>query len=70
MARERGKVAKFAVEKGWGFITRANGTDVFAHYSEIQEPGFRKLDVGETVEFEISEGPKGLHAVSIIRLGL
>lgn len=65
-----GVVKWFNSEKGYGFITPDDGSDdVFAHYSNIQSNGFRSLDEGEKVEFEITEGPKGLQASEIVRLG-
>ena len=57
--RVRGTVKWFNGEKGYGFITQENGPDLFVHYSEIQSSGFRSLNEGETVEFEITEGKKG-----------
>lgn len=64
-----GVVKWFNSEKGYGFITPDDGSDdVFAHYSNIQSNGFRSLDEGEKVEFEITTGPKGLQASEIIRL--
>ncbi|MFT0762080.1 cold-shock protein [Scrofimicrobium sp. R131] len=64
-----GVVKWFNSEKGYGFITPDDGSDdVFAHYSNIQSNGFRSLDEGEKVEFEITTGPKGLQASEIVRL--
>ncbi len=64
-----GVVKWFNSEKGYGFITPDDGSDdVFAHYSAIQSNGFRSLDEGDKVEFEITEGPKGLQASEIVRL--
>ena len=63
--RIRGVVKWFSAEKGYGFITPDNGPDVFVHYSAIQSNGYRKLEAGEQVEFEITEGPKGKQASSV-----
>ena len=67
--RTRGTVKWFNGEKGYGFITVENGPDVFVHYSEIQGGGFRTLNEGEQVEFEITDGRKGKQAsaVTVIR---
>ncbi len=65
-ARVRGTVKWFNGEKGYGFITQENGPDLFVHYSEIQSSGFRSLNEGETVEFEITEGKKGKQASSVV----
>jgi cold shock protein len=64
-----GKVKWFNDEKGWGFIKQENGPDVFVHYSQINGEGRRRLYEDETVEFEIKEGPKGLQAINVSRLG-
>lgn len=66
--RVKGTVKWFNGEKGFGFITPENGADVFAHYSEIQDTGFRSLNEGEKVEFVITEGKKGKQASAITRL--
>jgi CspA family cold shock protein len=65
MARSRGTVKWFNGEKGYGFITQENGPDLFVHYSEIQGSGFRSLNEGDKVEFEITEGKKGKQASSV-----
>lgn len=65
MARTQGTVKWFNGEKGFGFISRPDGDDLFVHYSEIQTAGFRTLNEGETVEFEITQGKKGLQASSV-----
>ncbi|WP_242167014.1 MULTISPECIES: cold-shock protein [unclassified Pseudomonas] len=58
-----GKVKWFNAEKGFGFITQdGDGPDVFVHYSAIETAGFKTLDEGVEVEFEVSQGPKGLQA--------
>jgi|AntRauTorckE6833_2_1112554.scaffolds.fasta_scaffold136161_2 CspA family cold shock protein len=66
--REVGTVKWFHNGKGYGFITREGGEDVFVHYSEIQTDGFRKLAEGQKVEFTIAEGDKGLQAKEVIEL--
>lgn len=63
--RIRGVVKWFSADKGYGFITPENGPDVFVHYSAIQSTGYRKLEAGERVEFEIIDGPKGKQASSV-----
>ena len=65
MARSQGTVKWFNAEKGFGFISREGGDDLFVHYSEIQGNGYKSLDEGATVEFEITEGRKGLQASSV-----
>ncbi len=65
MARSKGTVKWFNGDKGYGFITQENGPDLFVHYSEIQGSGFRSLNEGDKVEFEITEGKKGKQASSV-----
>jgi CspA family cold shock protein len=65
MARVQGTVKWFNGEKGYGFITPENGPDLFVHYSEIQSSGFRTLEEGAKVEFEITEGKKGKQASAV-----
>ena len=62
---EQGTVKWFNAEKGFGFISRDNGADVFVHYSEIQGNGFRSLEENQRVEFEINQGPKGPQAENV-----
>jgi CspA family cold shock protein len=57
----QGTVKWFNAEKGYGFISRADGPDVFVHYSEIDGYGFRSLEENQQVEFEVTQGPKGPH---------
>ncbi len=63
----QGKVKWFNAEKGYGFIEREDGPDVFVHYTAIQTEGFRTLNQGDTVEFDIVEGPKGLQAANVVK---
>lgn len=63
--RQQGTVKWFNAEKGFGFISREEGEDLFVHYSEIQGSGYRSLDEGAKVEFEITEGRKGLQASAV-----
>ena len=62
---EQGVVKWFNGTKGYGFITRDSGGDVFVHYSGIQMNGFKTLKEGQKVEFEIAQGPKGKQALNI-----
>jgi len=66
--KERGTVKWFNTTKGYGFIQREQGGDVFVHYSAIQSDGYRSLTQGDAVEFEVQEGPKGLQAANVVRL--
>jgi cold shock protein len=68
MARAAGTVKWFSQEKGFGFVTREDGTDVFVHHSGISGRGFKTLEQGERVEFDIIEEPKGLKAADLVRL--
>ncbi|MBU1701199.1 MAG: cold shock domain-containing protein [Candidatus Eisenbacteria bacterium] len=65
---ENGRVKWFNDAKGYGFIERESGPDVFVHYSEIGGDGFRTLEEGMKVQFEVKEGPKGLHATSVTKV--
>jgi CspA family cold shock protein len=69
MAIATGRVKWFNDAKGYGFIAREDGPDVFVHYSAIQGDGFRSLAEGQQVQFEITEGPKGLQATNVQKLG-
>jgi len=66
--RITGTVKWFNGSKGYGFIARDEGPDVFVHYSAIQGEGFRNLDEGDQVEFEVRMGPKGAQAANVIKL--
>jgi CspA family cold shock protein len=63
--RQTGTVKWFNDAKGFGFITTERGEDVFVHFSAIQARGFRSLQEGTAVEFEVTEGPKGLQAANV-----
>jgi len=65
--REKGTVKWFNGAKGYGFIQRSTGEDVFVHFSAIQENGYRTLNEGETVEFDLLKGPKGYQAANVVR---
>jgi CspA family cold shock protein len=66
--REKGTVKWFNGAKGYGFIQRSTGEDVFVHFSAIQENGYRTLNEGETVEFDLLKGPKGFQAGNVVRV--
>ena len=63
-----GKVKWFNQEKGFGFIEREGGDDVFVHFSAITEDGFKTLAEGQEVEFEIVDGPRGPQAANVVKL--
>jgi CspA family cold shock protein len=63
--REHGTVKWFNGDKGFGFIEREEGDDVFVHFSAIQGDGYRNLDEGQRVEFDVEQGPKGLQAANV-----
>jgi len=62
----RGRVKWFNEKKGFGFISRDNGNDVFVHFSAIKRDGFKSLYEGDEVEFEVTQGPKGLQATNVV----
>lgn len=64
----KGQVKWFNESKGFGFITREDGTDVFVHYSSIQGDGFKSLSEGNMVSFDTETGPKGLKAINVVKL--
>jgi len=68
VVKEKGTVKWFNAAKGFGFIQRATGDDVFVHFSAIQSSGYRSLDEGSEVEFEVKQGPKGLQAENVNRV--
>ena len=65
---ERGRVKWFNNAKGYGFIAQDNGEDVFVHYSVIQQDGYRSLNAGEEVEFDLANGEKGLQASKVVKV--
>jgi CspA family cold shock protein len=62
---EQGTVKWFNANKGYGFIKRDSGEDVFVHYRAITGDGFKSLDEGDRVQFEVQQGPKGLQAANV-----
>ncbi|MCT6893772.1 MAG: cold-shock protein [Bombilactobacillus mellifer] len=64
---EHGTVKWFNPEKGYGFLTRENGDDVFVHFSSIQGEGFKTLSEGEPVTFDIEDTPRGPQAVNVVK---
>ena len=64
----KGKVKWFSNQKGYGFIVPESGPDVFVHHTAIQGEGYKTLQEGQDVEFEIESGPKGSHAVKVVKL--
>lgn len=67
LVTERGVVKWFNGAKGYGFIQRSTGEDVFVHFSAIQQSGFKTLNEGDAVDFECQQGPKGLNALNVVR---
>jgi CspA family cold shock protein len=65
MSKEQGKVKWFNNKKGFGFIERSSGGDVFVHYSAIVSDGYKTLKEGDSVEFTITQGPKGFQAENV-----
>ncbi|MBI4482123.1 MAG: cold shock domain-containing protein [Acidobacteria bacterium] len=68
MEKEKGTVKWFNDAKGYGFIQRASGGDVFVHHSAIRSDGFRSLAEGEAVEFTVTKGPKGYQAEDVVKV--
>jgi len=64
----QGKVKWFNAEKGFGFIEREDGDDIFVHFSAIQTEGFKTLDEGQTVEFDVVQGTRGPQAANVVKL--
>ncbi|OXM16909.1 cold shock domain-containing protein [Paenibacillus herberti] len=64
----KGTVKWFNAEKGYGFIQVENGEDVFVHFSAIQSEGFKSLDEGQEVEFDITDGNRGPQAANVVKL--
>lgn len=64
----QGKVKWFNAEKGYGFITSEDGTDVFVHFSAIQSDGYKSLEEGQDVEFDVTEGDRGPQAANVVKL--
>ncbi len=65
-----GKVKWFNAEKGFGFINRGEGEDIFVHYSQIMEDGYRSLEEGQEVKFDLAETDRGLQAKNVIKISL
>ncbi len=63
-----GKVKWFNNSKGYGFIQQEDGTDIFVHFSAIQGDGYKTLDEGQSVSFEVTQGPKGLQAANVQKI--
>lgn len=64
----KGTVKWFSNQKGYGFISSESGSDVFVHHSAIQGDGYKSLDEGQQVEFEVQQGPKGEQATNVVKL--
>ena len=69
MAREQGTVKWFNDSKGYGFIERAEGDDIFVHFTAIQAEGFRNLEEGQRVEFDVEQSAKGPQAKDVVVIG-
>ena len=65
----QGTVKWFSNEKGYGFLSRPDGDDVFVHFSAVQGEGYRSLEEGQEVEFEVVDGPKGQQAANVRAVG-
>ena len=65
---EKGTVKWFSNQKGYGFITSESGKDVFVHHSVIQGDGYKSLEEGQQVEFEVQQGPKGEQATNVVKI--
>jgi len=65
--REQGTVKWFNDAKGYGFIVRESGGDVFVHHADIQAEGFKSLSEGDRVSFDVAQGPKGLQAKNVVK---
>ncbi|MBI5599387.1 MAG: cold shock domain-containing protein [Deltaproteobacteria bacterium] len=68
MAITKGTVKWFNDAKGFGFITKEDGGDIFVHYSDIQDQGFKSLTEGQAVSFEVVDGPKGPKAANVVKI--
>ncbi len=64
----KGTVKWFSNQKGYGFITSESNSDVFVHHSAIQGDGYKSLDEGQQVEFEVQQGPKGAQAANVVKV--
>lgn len=68
MEKLKGKIKKFNNEKGYGFIIVEGYNDIFVHYSEIKQEGYKTLNAGDSVEFELKETEKGLQAIDVVKI--
>jgi CspA family cold shock protein len=64
----KGVIKWFNESKGFGFITREDGVDVFVHFTDIQDDGFKTLSEGQSVSFDIADGPKGPKAINVVKI--